>query len=477
MQTRSAAAIIQAVRDSGLVPPDDFPSVEQELTALGEDPPAVMRHLVQAGRVTVHQLRKVVHGKTAELFVGPYVLLDKVGEGGMGKVYKGRDSRTGRLVGLKVVRPHLLANPVVRGRFHREVQTAHALKHRHIVEVFDSGEDAGRHYLAMDFVDGIDLSRLVREYGAVPVPEACEYLRQAALGLQHAHDQGIVHRDVKPSNIIVSGERFHPAQTEPTLVRILDMGLVRWVGFEEEDHPGTDLTRDGTVVGTPDYMAPEQAKNSKAIDHRADLYALGGAFYFLLTGKPPFPDGSPIEKILKHQIEPPPPLQAARPDVQDGLARVVRKLMSKKPAARFGSAAELAEVLQPFTWFRPDDRAPNFTPLPAGAPPAPQTLSGGSSTAVPTPLRPKPTVPTTPKPKTPAPKPSTVPQPLVTATDRTPSPRTPPPAPRRPTLRHQPRRPEPTRGVWWVVLAAVAVVAALTGSVALVAALFGLLKS
>ncbi|MBX9583102.1 MAG: serine/threonine protein kinase, partial [Gemmataceae bacterium] len=266
---RTAASLLEALRDSGLVPADDLLSIEPDLAAAGDDPQAAMRVLVGAGRVTVHQLRKVVHGKAAELFVGPYVILDKVGEGGMGKVYKARDRGSGRVVGLKVVRPHLLANPVVRGRFSREVQTAHALKHKHVVEVFDSGEDAGKHYLAMEFVDGIDLARLVREYGPVPVPEACEYLRQAALGLQHAHDQGVVHRDMKPSNIIVSGERYHPARTEPTLVQILDMGLVRWVGFEDDGAAGSDLTRDGTVVGTPDYMAPEQAKNSKTIDHRA----------------------------------------------------------------------------------------------------------------------------------------------------------------------------------------------------------------
>lgn len=469
MSIRTAANLIQAVRDCGLVPPAEFPAVEREVAPAGDDPQAAARILVAAGRVTVHQLRKVAHGKSEELFVGPYVILDKIGEGGMGKVYKARDTRSGRVVGLKVVRPHLLTNPVVRGRFHREVQTARALKHKHVVEVFDSGEDAARHYLAMEFVDGIDLARLVREYGPVPAPEACEYLRQAALGLQHAHDQGVVHRDMKPSNIIVSGERYHPRQTGPTLVQILDMGLVRWVGFDEGGDAGSDLTRDGTVVGTPDYMAPEQAKNSKTIDHRADLYSLGGAFYFLLTGRPPFPDGSPIEKILKHQLEPPPRLQGERPDVSDDLTRLIKKLLAKKPDQRFQSAAELAEALAPFTRFGPNDRSANFRRLDESARAAKPPLGGGSSTAVPPPG------PTAKQDSPPAPaRKKPVPKPAVAATETPPGQRTDktPPRPRPAARLHRPLaakgEPPPKRGAGRLLLAGAAVAAVLAGSIGLV---------
>src|SRR5262249_27648078 len=154
----------------------------------------------------------------------------------------------------------------------------------------------------------------------------------------------------KPSNIIVSGERHVPEAEGPAHVKILDMGLVRGGGFDEDD-ADADLTRAGTVVGTPDYMAPEQAKNSSTGDHRADLYGLGCTFYFLLTGKPPFPDGSPIEKLLKHQVDPPQPLQALRPDVPNELAQIVARLMAKEPAERFASARELAEALEPLTGY------------------------------------------------------------------------------------------------------------------------------
>jgi serine/threonine-protein kinase len=347
MPIQTADDLIQALQASGLFPPEQFPALLRELDPLGDDPQDLIRHLVQTDRLTLYQVRKVIHGKAAELFVGDFVITDKLGEGGMGKVYRARPVQGGREVALKIVRSNLLNNPVVRGRYQREKNAAAALRHPNIVAVEDAGEADGRTWLVMEFVDGIDLARLVRIHGVLPVPEACEYVRQAALGLQYAHDQGFVHRDIKPSNVVVSGERHVPEAEEPASVKILDMGLVRG-GFDEADG-GNDLTRAGTVVGTPDYMAPEQAKNSSTVDHRADLYALGCTFYLLLTGKPPFPDGTAIEKILKHQVDPPPPLQAARPDVPEELARLIGRLMAKKPEQRFASAQELAAALEPFT--------------------------------------------------------------------------------------------------------------------------------
>jgi serine/threonine-protein kinase len=266
-------------------------------------------------------------------------------------VYRAIHVRLGREVAVKVVRSALMSNPIVRKRYQREIDTARALDHPNIVRVY--GDDVapdGRCFLAMEFVDGIDLARLVREHGVLRPQEAAEYVRQAALGLHHAHEKGIVHRDIKPSNVVVSGERHLPGSTEPAVVKLLDMGLVREVGFDGSN--GEDLTRAGTVVGTPDYMAPEQAKNSSSVDHRADLYGLGCTFYFLLTGRPPFPDGTAIEKILKHYRDPPPPLQAARPDVPEELAQVISKLMAKRPEHRFQSARELADALAPLAVYR-----------------------------------------------------------------------------------------------------------------------------
>jgi serine/threonine-protein kinase len=380
MQIQTANDLIRALRDGGVLPAAQADTLAAELAPLGDDPPALMRHVIKTERVTLFQLRKVLHGKADELTIGPYRVTDKLGEGGMGKVYRATETHTGRVVALKVIRPSLLSNPIVRGRYEREVKAASRLRHPNVVGVVDAGDTDGRVYLAMEFVDGIDLARLVREYGLLTVPEACEYVRQAALGLHHAHEMGFVHRDIKPSNIVVSGERHIPDATGPAEVKILDMGLVKAVGLDDGDG-GTDLTRAGTVVGTPDYMAPEQAKHSKKTDHRADQYALGCTFYYLLTGRPPYPDGSPIEKILKHQADPPPPLQAVRPDVPDALAEIVARLMAKKPDDRFPSARDLAAALEPLTHYTADD-ALIVTPRPprtdgaAGGPPAsPSTLA------------------------------------------------------------------------------------------------------
>jgi serine/threonine protein kinase len=390
MQIDSAKSLIQALRASGLFDSEQLRVVIEDLDTVRGDIQTHLKYLVHKKRITVYQLRKVINGKAPELFIGSYVIMDKVGEGGMGKVYRAKQVLLDREVALKIVRPNLVANKLVRKRYDREVETASALHHTNIVSVFDAGEVAGRYYLAMEFVDGIDLARLMREYRVLEVAEACEYARQAALGLQYAHDQGFVHRDIKPSNIIVAGERHLPQATEPAIVKILDMGLVRSVGFD--DGGGGDLTRAGTVVGTPDYMAPEQAKNSSGVDHRADLYSLGCTMYFLLSGQPPFPTGTPIEKLLKHQLEATTPLQALRPEVPTSVAEVVAKLLLKKPDLRFNSAGEVAEILAPLTHYPPGSkpvlihskkgqaaRSTAETLAPAGRSTIPHSPANGSS--------------------------------------------------------------------------------------------------
>lgn len=345
MQIETAEHLIQALRASGLFSSEQLKKMVRELKPLGDDTPTLMRHILQREWMSLYQLRKILHGKTAELHLGSYVLHSKIGEGGMGKVYRCVRKSDGQSVALKIVRPILLANPVIRKRYAREVSTSLSLKHPNIVTVFDAGEVDGRYYLAMEFVDGIDLSRMVKEFRPLAVAEACEYARQAALGLHYAHKAGFVHRDIKPSNILVAGERHIPQATEPAVVKIVDMGLIRAV--EAADDVKSDLTRDGTVVGTPDYMSPEQAKNSSTVDHRADLYSLGCTLYFMLAGQPPFPHGSPIEKIIKHQVEAPPPLQALRRDVPSAVAEVIAKLMAKKPDDRYPSARKAAKALEP----------------------------------------------------------------------------------------------------------------------------------
>ena len=200
----------------------------------------------------------------------------------------------------------------------------------------------------MEFIDGVDLARLVKDQGPLPIPVACSYIRQAALGLQLAHNQGIVHRDIKPSNLLVAcdDKRQYGLRNQ---VKILDMGLARMQGDDGAgDNGSTDLTRTGTVVGTPDFMSPEQAKNSSQVDHRSDLYSLGCTTYFLLTGDVPFPNGSPLEKLLQHQMDQPRSVQLVRMDVPSEVATIVHCLLAKKPDQRFQSAAAIANALEPW---------------------------------------------------------------------------------------------------------------------------------
>jgi len=348
MPIDSTESLLHSLRGSKLFAPTALEALAAEFATLGPDPEAWMKKLVEDGRLTAYQLRKIVNGRAVDLFLGPYVILDKLGEGGMGKVFRARHERQKREVALKVVRDQLLSKPTARGRYEREVQAALALHHENIVLVRSAGSTDGRYYLEMEFVDGLDITRIVQKYGVLAVTEACEYARQAALGLHHAHELGFVHRDIKPSNIMVSGSRHIPEAAEPAFVKILDMGLVRSIGDEESER---GLTRDGTVVGTPDYMAPEQAKNSRIVDRRADLYSLGAAFYFMLTGKPPFPEGTALDKIICHVDRPPPPLNATRSDIPRELIRIVDRLMAKNPDRRYETALELAEELKPLTRF------------------------------------------------------------------------------------------------------------------------------
>jgi serine/threonine-protein kinase len=267
------------------------------------------------------------------------------------------------------------------------VTAAAALQHPNIVSVFDHGEtDDGRCYLVMEFVDGIDLSKVVRDFGRLYIPEACEYVRQAALGLQHAHDSGFVHRDIKPSNILVAGHRHIPEAEGPAEVKILDMGLVRAVGLDDELNRA-EAARDGSVVGTPDYMAPEQARNSNAVDHRADLYSLGATLYFLLAGRPPFPEGSPVEKLLKHISDPPPPVQAIRREVPNSLAQLIVRLLAKRPENRLPTARDLARALEPFCTYTGEPPAdPNPELLVPGAESVPSADTVSETTQVSPPL-------------------------------------------------------------------------------------------
>jgi CheY-like chemotaxis protein len=278
-----------------------------------------------------------------------YEILAELGRGGMSVVYKARHIHMDRLVALKVINQEFVKEPDALRRFQQEVRAAAQLFHPNIVMAFDSGQVGTMHFLAMEYVIGIDLAKLVRQNGPLPVAQACNYMRQAALGLQHAHEKGLVHRDIKPSNLLVTGltPGENTAPPPDAVVKILDMGLA--LLYRQQLGPtgaAAELTGEGKWMGTIDYMAPEQWKNAHRVDIRADLYSLGCTFYHLLTGQVPFPDEGFGEKMLKHYLEEPVPVEQLRADVPAPVGDVVRQLMAKQPEHRFQTPAELATTLQ-----------------------------------------------------------------------------------------------------------------------------------
>jgi serine/threonine protein kinase len=333
------ATFVDALRQSGLLGVDQFNEL-RNLVARYPDSKALAGQLIQLGWLTPYQVNELFRGQGNGLVLGQYRILERLGEGGMGQVFKARHQALGRIVALKVIRKDRLQSNEAVKRFRREMQMAGQLSHPNVVNAFDADAINGTHFFAMEFVDGTDLSRLVREKGPLPSHRACDCIRQAALGLQHAHEKGMVHRDIKPANLLVS------KTPSGIVIKILDMGLARFQATEQEDQ--TMLSQDGHVIGTPDFMAPEQAKSSSTVDHRADLYSLGCTFYFLLTGKPPFTGGTNIEKLLKHQMDPPPPIEKFRSDVPEGVRLVLRQMLAKKPDERIQTAGTVAAALEPY---------------------------------------------------------------------------------------------------------------------------------
>ena len=262
-----------------------------------------------------------------------YELLELLGAGGMGQVYKARHRLMKRIVAVKLIRKECLTHPTAVRRFQREVQAAAKLLHPNIVLAYDADQAGATHFFVMEYVQGKDLRQVVKERGPLPVSEACDYIAQAAHGLQHAYENGLVHRDIKPGNLIVDSRG---------VLKILDLGLAR---LTEDTTLSNAMTQEGALLGTVDFMAPEQTRQASKVDIRADLYSLGCTFYYLLTGKVPFPGNTTVDKVMKHAEQEPTPLTELRPDVPPAVAAIVRKLMAKDPDQRYPTPAALSEAL------------------------------------------------------------------------------------------------------------------------------------
>jgi serine/threonine-protein kinase len=264
--------------------------------------------------------------------IGKYEISRRLGVGGMGAVYLAVDSDLKRTVALKVLPRDRASNPILVRRFKSEGQAAALLHHKNIVSVYEAGQADGYLFLALEYVEGVDLLEWVQKRGPIPIKRSVEIMRQAAAALQHAYERNIVHRDIKPSNLMISRDGT---------VKLTDMGLARSI----DETLDTTITRDGTTVGTVDYMAPEQASNSKAADIRSDIYSLGCTWFHLLTGAPPYAQGSVTNKIAAHISGPIPDPRLLNPKIPEAVVAVIHRMMAKKKDQRYQTPAELIDDL------------------------------------------------------------------------------------------------------------------------------------
>jgi serine/threonine protein kinase len=342
MSLESVDDLVQILNSSPLLTPARCAELAG-LSARFPEPRALAGELLRRGWLTAYQINQIFAGRVTALVLGQYVLLERLAEGGLALVFKARHLRLGRVVALKLPRPEVLGDPGQRDRFERQALALALLHHPNIVALYDVKEIGGNPFLALELVEGPTLLQLMQRAGPLPPGRACEFARQAALGLHHAHERNVVHRDVNPSNLVLAEKEG--------VVKLIGFGLARLdqpAASTATSRPTKRLTEEGVTLGTPDYIAPEQWFSARDVDHRADLYSLGCTLYHLLTGRPPFEGGTVVDKAVQHREARPVPVEEACPDVQPKLAAVVHQLLAKQPDERPATAAELAEALQPF---------------------------------------------------------------------------------------------------------------------------------
>jgi eukaryotic-like serine/threonine-protein kinase len=333
--TLSLDAFKRAVVELGIV---DTKAIDRLSEGVASGLAGLVRSLIQSRLLTAYQACAIQQGKARGLVVGRYLVLDKLGKGGMGVVFKARHRLLDRVVALKILPPSFARKRELVLRFRREMHAAARLDHPNVVSVLDADEDRGVYFLAMEYIEGRDLDRLIRERGALPVEQTLDCTIQAARGLAAAHAQGIVHRDIKPGNLMLDATG---------MVRVLDLGLARLVSTSATAGETTpdNLTRSGVFMGTVDFMAPEQAEDSRSVDHRADIYSLACTLYFLLTGRAPFASGTVIKRVMAHQQLSPPSIRASRPDVPESLDAAYLAMMAKNPDDRPESMTTVIALL------------------------------------------------------------------------------------------------------------------------------------
>ena len=337
----TAESFLTGIKQSGLADPEAIETLVKTLRGEGVDignSAALAAAMIDKGTITPWQSEKLLQGKFKGFILGRYKLLNLLGKGEMSSIYLAEHTRMKRRCAIKVLPANKVRDTSYLGRFHREAQAVAALDHHNIVRAYDvDTETEGGveiHFLVMEYVEGKDIEKLLEVRQQFAVIEAADYLRQAAEGLAHAHEHGLVHRDIKPGNLLVDLKG---------VVKILDLGLARF--FRDTETESLTIKHDEKVLGTADYLAPEQAVDSHAVDERADIYSLGCTLYFALTGHPPFTDGTLVQRLLAHQTKAPPSIRKQRPDVPESLVAIVEKMMQKRKDDRYQSAAEVAAAL------------------------------------------------------------------------------------------------------------------------------------
>ena len=324
-------------------------------------PDALAGELVRQGKLTNYQAERICEGRPEGLILGNNVIVDRIGAGGMGEVFKALHRRMKRVVVVKVLHAEQTKSQVARRRFQREVDVVARLSHPNIVAAFDADEQNGLYFLVMEYIDGHDLGAIITRDGPSDIEKALDYTIQAARGLAFAHSQGIIHRDIKPSNLLLD---------QAGVLKVLDMGLARFHSLAREgtlaEAGANDITQANQIVGTLDYMSPEQADDSASVDHRADIYGLGCTLYRLITGRVPYRGDSAVKKLMAHRAAPIPSMQAARPETPERLDQIYQRMVRKSPDDRYGSMDEVILDLQACLdkWQAPRGPAPAQQPDP-----------------------------------------------------------------------------------------------------------------
>jgi serine/threonine protein kinase len=350
--------LLKLIRKSGMIDEPKLDAYVERLRLSGPVPTDVRKlagRMVKDGLLTYFQAEQFMLGKWRGFTIGKYKLLERIGFGGMGQVFLCEHMYMRRRVAIKVLPPAKAEEPAALGRFYREARAAAALDHPNIVRTHDIDQDGNLHFLVMEYVDGSSMLEIVKKKGPMAIDRAAQYIWQAAQGLDHALRVGVIHRDIKPGNILVD---------RGGTSKILDMGLARF--YNSDDDMLTKKYDEKSVLGTADYVAPEQTINSHDVDVRADIYSLGATFYYLLAGHPPFPEGTISQKLIAHQTRQPRPIRALRPEIPEAIAAVLARMMTKSVADRFQTPTELMAALAPLIPAElappPEDEMPVLSP-------------------------------------------------------------------------------------------------------------------